>query len=201
MIVQVPISNTLSFARGNQIHSNSVAIVTDSYSIPTADALITTIPNLLVSVLTADCTPILLLDTKQNIVAAIHAGWKGTLAHVVTNTLQILFNTFGTKPNHIYAYIGACISAKSYEVGEDVFSHFNEKFLLPAYPNAPILNSKRLLDLKAANYAQLVESCIPPTNIEVSPYCTYQQHTDFFSYRYENGKTGRMISFIGIAHV
>jgi YfiH family protein len=112
-----------------QIHSDVIHLIN---RIPGAalsgDALITRVPGLLLAVQTADCVPILLADTKRHAVAAIHAGWRGTLARVVAKTIGRMRMEFGTRPEDICAALGPCIARCSYEVGPEVAAAFSAQF-------------------------------------------------------------------------
>ena len=119
----------------NQTHSNKVVIIDESnkkIQRIDADALITKIKNIAISVLTADCVPILIYEKKENIVACIHAGWRGAINGIVENTLSQIIKM--SKNNNIYVAIGPCIGSKNYEVGREFYNEFcrkdkiNEKF-------------------------------------------------------------------------
>src|SRR5271155_5133574 len=107
-----------------QIHSNLVLLADQPGVLGEGDALITNRPGLAVSIRTADCYPILLADTRNRAVAAIHAGWRGTAARIVVETLRKMRVEFGTAPAHVMAAIGPGIGACCYEVGEEVSRQF-----------------------------------------------------------------------------
>jgi hypothetical protein len=86
------------------------------------------VPGLLLAVQTADCVPVLLADTKRHAVAAIHAGWRGTLARIVAKTLGRMHMEFGTRPEDVSAALGPCIARCSYEVGPEVAAAFSAQF-------------------------------------------------------------------------
>jgi YfiH family protein len=175
------------------VHDNKV-LVTDKPIISEGyDAIITNTPNVFATITTADCVPVLIYDTKNKAVASIHAGWKGTVARIVVETLKAMERNFGTKGEDCLAYIGACISEKSFEVGDEVAILFKEN---EKYYNKE--NEKYFVDLKSANKHQLLESGVKENNIEVSEYCTVLNNDQFYSYRKEHGKTGRMWALIGI---
>lgn len=176
-----------------QIHDNKVyvanaAIITEGY-----DALITNKPNVFLAISIADCTPILIYDTKNKAVAAIHAGWKGTVAEIVTNTLQKMQETYGTDGSDCKAYIGACIGYTNFEVGEEVAQHFDT-----AFKKFDEQKQKWFVDLKSTNKKQLLDFGLIDENIEVSPYCTVKDENLFFSHRRDKGLSGRMMVTIGI---
>jgi len=157
------------------------------------DALITQKKGLFVTVGIADCTPVLIYDAGQQAVAAVHAGWKGTALAIVRKTLNAMQAAFGTQPADCYAWVGTCIDACSYEVGEEVAQHFD-----PAFKTWDETRRKFTVDLKSANKALLLGWGIPDAQIEVSPYSTVLDPEDYFSHRREHGITGRMMALIGI---
>lgn len=180
-------------AYGKQTHEDRICHATGPVQTEGYDAFITQTPNVAVAVSVADCTPVLVYDTKNKACAAIHAGWKGTVAHIVTKTLQSMQHTFGTEGKDCLAYIGACIGPEAFEVGEDVAQYFDLD-----HQQRIEGTHKFLVDLKAANFRQLENFRVPATQIEVSEYCTVKHNHLFFSHRHEKGLTGRMMAVIGI---
>ncbi|MES2520248.1 MAG: peptidoglycan editing factor PgeF [Bacteroidota bacterium] len=182
-------------AHSYQIHSDKILKVTRCKAYEGYDALITENSNSFLSVTIADCTPILLYDAKNKAVAAIHAGWKGTVLDIAAKTLQQMQDEFKTDPKDCYVYVGTCIDGSSFEVGENVAEQFAFEFKkLDKSGRKP----KFYVDLKKANVAQLVKCGIPENQIEVSPYSTVLDNQNYFSHRKEKGKTGRMIALIGV---
>ena len=210
-----------------QIHSDIACGVSEGMpgpgDSPRADALFTRDAGQLLVVQTADCVPILLADTKQQAIAAVHSGWRGTVQRIVQKTLGRMQMEFGTQPFDVLAAIGPSIGRCCYEVGADVAREFHAQFAnarewfdgpfdalaagendpnwLPWLtmrppghaPPAPAVQ----LDLMAANRAMLVEAGVPAQNISVSGFCTACRSDLFFSYRRER-KTGRMMAAIAI---
>jgi polyphenol oxidase len=211
-----------------QIHSDVVQVV-GAGSVATAsdalkgDALITRERGVLLTVQTADCIPILLADTKNRAVAAIHSGWRGTAQRIAEKTLGRMRMEFGTRAEHVLSAIGPGIGACCYEVGHEVAKEFAAKFpdakdwftgpfealtdsdsdsnWLPWLtmrppghaPPAPTVQ----LDLVAANRAILAAAGVPAKNISSSDLCTGCRPDLFFSFRREK-ITGRMMAAIGI---
>lgn len=171
----------------NKVYVANAPIITEGY-----DALITNKPNVFLAISIADCTPILIYDTKNKAVAAIHAGWKGTVAGIVTHTLQKMFKTYGTSGSDCKAYIGACIGYTNFEVGEEVAEHFDA-----AFKKIDEQKQKWFVDLKSTNKKQLLDFGLIDENIEVSPYCTVKDENLFFSHRRDKGLSGRMMVTIG----
>jgi YfiH family protein len=164
-----------------QIHSARVLMADAPGFIGEGDALVTRHPGLTVSVRTADCYPILLVNVETREVAAVHAGWRGTSAGIVGEALKLM-NAQPRNAHQILAAIGPGIGGCCYEVGEDVARQFGQ----PAGK----------LDLAAANYQQLRDAGVPAQNIDVLRHCTFCQADQFHSYRRDKEHAGRMISYI-----
>ncbi len=175
----------------HQIHETQILEATKAGNYSGFDAQITNIANICLAVSIADCTPILIYDSQNHAIAAIHAGWKGTVGLIVNKTLTLMQQKYGTIGANCFAYIGACISERNFEVNKDVADHFIEDYK-KNIPNT----QKFLVDLKAANKAQLMDFGIPTNHIEVSNYCTVENNDLFFSHRNEKGTTGRMLAAI-----
>jgi YfiH family protein len=183
--------SSLVFAR--QVHGADVYTAKHGGLAAECDALITTEKGLLLGITVADCAPVLIYDSKNEAVAAAHAGWKGTVAGVVRNTLTEMHSRFGTVGKNCFAYIGTCIDECDFEVGEEVAVHFESAFR-KYYPST----KKVHVNLKAANCRQLLDFGIPEVQIEISPRSTFTDVEKYFSYRAENGKTGRFMGMIGM---
>lgn len=179
-------------ASSHQVHGDQILLAETPGRYEGYDALITNLPGLFVAVTIADCTPVLVCDPVRRAVAAIHAGWKGTAARIVEKTLAEMSRTFGSKPSECVAYVGTCIDECSYEVGEEVAVKF-----APAFTRLDTRTGKYFVDLKSANAAQLQAAGLRPGQIEISPFSTFLHNEDYFSYRKEQGTTGRMTALIG----
>jgi len=166
---------------------------------PEADALVTRDPQVLLAIRTADCLPILIADPVRQAVAAVHAGWRGTLAGVTEAAIAEMARAFGSIPASLVAALGPSIRACCYEVGPEVEEAFrrrspeNEKLFLRASPEA-----RARLDLVAAARAALERSGVPAFQIHVANFCTACRTDFFFSHRKEGARTGRMMAVIGI---
>ena len=207
-----------------QIHSDVVCVFSKfAASAPQGDAAISRRPGLFLGIQTADCVPILLADRRRHVVAAVHAGWRGTLARIAVKTLGRMRLEFGTNPEDVLAALGPAIGPCCYEVGPEVaqaflgqFAHAAEWFdgpferlsageepnplpwltmMPPGHEPPP---ERVQLDLRAANRQQLVDAGMNPRNIVVSELCTACRGDLFFSYRKEGAATGRMMSIVGI---
>ncbi|MBZ5631957.1 MAG: peptidoglycan editing factor PgeF [Acidobacteriia bacterium] len=168
-----------------QIHSNISLAAHGPGCAGEGDALLTSEPGVAVSVRTADCFPILLADPNTRAVAAVHAGWRGTAAGVVRASLTRMRSEFGTDPRNVFAAIGPGIGACCYEVGIEVARQFG----MPEAGN---------LDLAAENRRQLIAAGLKPDSIEVVGDCTFCTPARFFSWRRDQDRAGRMISFIRV---
>lgn len=179
-----------------QIHSD---IVRDAHNLKDreqeGDALITNECGLSIGVRTADCVPILLLDTVQRVMAAVHAGWRGTVAEVTRCTIHKMSASFGSEPRDIWAAIGPCIRECCYEVDAEVHAKFESMF--PKWKESqPRADGKRNLNLPEANILQMQASGVAPDRIFDSCLCTSCQIDTFYSFRREPNEPGRLISAI-----
>lgn len=187
-----------------QVHGDGVKVVRTDEDIKNSeerfDALISARERTLVGVKTADCVPILIGDSATKSYAAIHAGWKGTAAGIVSNAVEKLKTEFGADPKNMIAAIGPCATGENYEVGRDVFERFREAF----HDHQKYFRETRpghaLADLRLANCDLMTAAGIDPAKTHTAPFCTIARTDLFFSYRVEKkkfGKTGRLLSVIG----
>src|SRR6202171_5657203 len=207
-----------------QIHSDVIHVVAaPTAEAPKADALVTRTPGLLLGAQTADCVPILLADTRRRVVAAIHAGWRGTLARIALQILWLMRIEVATRSRDVFSALGLAIGRCCYEGGPEVaqafaaqfraaadwfdgpfdqLAHGEEPLWLPwltMMPPGHVPPPPRVqLDLRAANRWQLADAGVPESKIAVSDLCTACRPNLLFSYRREGAKTGRMIAVIGI---
>lgn len=164
-----------------------------------ADALITDSPNVVLTTLHADCQPILLVDTERPAVAAIHAGWRGTVADIAGSTVQAMQDAFDSNPANILAYLGPGIGGCCNEVGPEVTAAWRDQ----ASSFGPLAElaitrpgEREHLDISRANTLLLQRAGIQPEHIEVSPICTKCSKDDWFSHRGQGPTTGRQASMI-----
>lgn len=186
-------ASTNQFASSHQVHGTEILYTAEMGRFDGYDALMTNQPGLLVGVTVADCVPILIYDHAHQAVAAIHAGWRGTVGQIVEKTLEAMRQQFGTSAKQCYAYVGTCIDECSFEVGPEVAEQFESVF-----KRVNAQTGKSYVNLKAANRQQLINSGIPETQIQVSAFSTVLHNSDYFSYRAEQGQTGRMLAVIGM---
>ncbi len=183
----------------HQVHGADVLVI-DRPTWPTdrrADALVTNLPGLALTVLTADCMPILLADHQAGVIAAVHAGWRGLLAGVIEATLDRM-ESLGARRAAIVAAIGPCISQSAYEVGPELLFAFEAEDSEAArfFANGP--GDRYLLDLPGLGLARLRAAGV--AHAEWTGHCTYRDERRFFSFRRATHRGepdyGRMISAI-----
>ena len=181
-----------------QIHSGSVVLLDDKTTETAGiegDALVTHLKRYGVAVATADCVPILLASDDARVVAAVHAGWRGTLSEIIVNTIGVIRDRYGIEPENLKAAIGPSIGKCCYEVGEEVGTRFADKYTDTGEYLAYKGNGKYILDLRAANKLLLKREGV--SEIEVLDVCT-KCSEDYYSYRGDGKGTGRQLSVIGI---
>ena len=173
------------------------------------DAVTTDVPQVCIGVSTADCIPILLADSDHHAVAAIHAGWRGTVARIVRATIESMMKSFGTQPENLKAVIGPGISEKNFEVGDEVYKAFAEAGfdMNEIAKRYPVMNRNSgnedkehpmrwHIDLWECNKRQLLECGLQDGNITVSGICTYDNVEDYFSARRLGTASGRIFTAI-----
>lgn len=170
----------------------------------TADALIGHQAEVLLAVQTADCLPILLADRRTGAIAAVHAGWRGTLAGIVARTVEQMQQAFQTQPADLLAAIGPAIGPCCFEVGPEVVSLFSEAWpdtqSLVSPPPSGLSTGKAHFNLGLANRRQLRHAGLADSSIFESRLCTICHNDRFFSYRFELGAerpVGRLMGVIG----
>lgn len=206
-----------------QIHSDLIHYIS---KIPkqalAGDGLITDTQGILLSIQTADCLPVILVDTKRHAVGVFHAGWRGTLRRIVEKGVGEMHKHFGTVAPDIKAAIGPGVHSCCYQVGPEVLDKFLSQFgsaetlfretketseiherypllfLTARAPGHSELPKQIFLDLVEANRRQLLDAGVLAKNISSSELCTSCRTDIFFSYRAEKGKTGRMMAVVGI---
>ena len=181
-----------------QIHSDLVFLLNDEVTKENGtegDAIVTSMRNLGVGIYTADCVPLLLVDGEARVVAAVHAGWRGTLSGVVNRTIKRIEKDYGILPSDISAAIGPSIGRCCYEVGEEVGIQFMNKYETWSEFLYKKDDSKYFVDLKKANVRNLLDAGV--ANYEIMDICT-KCNRDFHSYRREGKGVGRQLSFIGL---
>ncbi|MNW25320.1 Laccase domain protein [compost metagenome] len=199
---------------GEQVHGTSIAVVTAedrgkgfrdrASAFADTDGMITNVPGVLLTSFYADCVPLYFWDPVERVVGLAHAGWKGTVGQIALRMITSMEEQYGTARAHLRAAIGPSIGSCCYEVDEHVMRHirvleaesggngsWNQKVYYPTDAG------KTMLDLKQCNRQIMMKAGILASNIECTTLCTSCRNDLFFSYRKENGLTGRMASWIG----
>ena len=193
---------------GEQVHGSEVAVVTAEHkgrgaldydtALPATDALITNVPGVPLSSYYADCVPILFYDPVKTCVGLAHAGWRGTVQEIAGKTVARMTEVYGSEPADILAGIGPSIGPCCYQVDLPVQQALEKTFGYWQELLKPVGEGRWLLDLWETNRKILLASGIPGSNITVANICTCCQAKELFSYRADQGKTGRMASLIMI---
>jgi YfiH family protein len=154
------------------------------------DAVITNVPQVCIGVSTADCIPIIIYDAVHHAAAAIHAGWRGTVARIVKKAVAALQAAYGSQPAELQAWIGPGISLKNFEVGQEVYDQFAEAGF--QMERIAMKYEKWHIDLPMCNRMQLEEAGVPLQSIRQMAVCTYDQTDDYFSARRLGINSGRI---------
>ena len=189
---------------GVQVHGIRVAVVNEttagsgahslSGAIPETDALITDRPGVVLATFTADCVPIFVYDPVKSAIGVIHAGWRGTIGRIAVTTVTRMAETFGTIPGDCLAAIGPSIGAGCFRVDEHLAGRFDK-----VHPQTVTKDESGFgIDLPAFNRIELTEIGVCPDHIYEARLCTKCQADQFFSYRADQGKTGRMMGVIAL---
>lgn len=178
-----------------QVHGTKCLLVDENTeSGLSADAMVTGIKEVALGVLTADCSPLLFFDSKSQIVGVAHCGWRGAVAGIIENTIKEMISLGGI-PEDIIVAIGPCIHKENYEVSDDFLERFSEKHDCFSEVNGSIY-----FDLPGYCIYKLLDCGITQKNIDLINVDTFQDHGNYFSYRYaqknSNGICGRNISVI-----
>lgn len=188
----------------HQVHDTRMALIDEAFLASSAqeraarlegvDAVMTDCPDCCVAVSTADCIPILIYNVRAQVVAAIHAGWRGTVARIVTLTLRQMQASYGIRMEDTFAAIGPGISLQAFEVGDEVY----EAFRTAGFPMAQIATrqDKWHIDLWECNRLQLLQAGIPALQIELAGICTYHHSHRLFSARKQGIRSGRILTGI-----
>jgi hypothetical protein len=182
--------------RVHQVHGAGVLRVIRGEAFDTsskADALVTDDPTRVLSVRVADCVPILIASRTGDRVAAIHAGWRGTVGGVVPAAFGEL--AAGHSPQEFVAAVGPCIGYDAFEVGHEVLAEFTRVFGADA-PCRSVSETKGRVDLREAIRRQLVGLGFHADQVDTSDRCTFRDAGEFYSHRRDNGVTGRMAAVI-----
>ena len=161
------------------------------------DALATNQKGVFLGIRTADCLPVLIVDPPRRVCAAVHAGWRGTLAGIAGKAVAHLGKRYGSVPGDIHVALGPAIGRCCYEVGQEVITAFQNALGESVEEHLDRQGEKGMIDLRGLNTQQLMEAGVPETQIAQVGPCTVCAFADFHSYRREGTKAGRQISFVG----
>lgn len=205
-------SDSMLFLPHHQVHGTKTQIIDEDFLSLNAleqtilmdgvDALCTNLTNVCVCVKTADCIPVLLWDEENNVVSAVHAGWKGTRKRIVEANIDFLCEKYGINPANLKAVIGPGIGPESFEIGDEVYAEFEQygfdmKAIAKRYPNSkptPTQPEKWHIDLWECNKLQLISKGVKEENIFVSGIDTFLNFNRFHSAR--KNCPGRIINGI-----
>lgn len=179
-----------------QKHTSAIHTLESNHEPVVADAVITARGNVLIGVIVADCVPVLLFDKRERIIGAVHAGWRGTAAGILINTVDAMKSKFNCMPEDILVAIGPSIRQCSYEVNEEVMDAVRKTTGAGLYYK--IEADKHFIDLSTANRVQALNTGILEENIWQSEECTFCSPEKYYSYRYSKGIAGRQGGFIGM---
>ncbi|HMF89131.1 MAG TPA: peptidoglycan editing factor PgeF [Candidatus Angelobacter sp.] len=206
-----------------QVHSDIIHVLRALPAAPlVGDGLITNLAGVGMAVLTADCLPVLLVDKRNAVVGAFHAGWRGTVQRIVEKGAGVMRREFGSRPEDLVAAVGPGIQKCCYVVGEELRQEFESQFSYgaelfhqvktsdPVREKYPLLFLNQRapghgdpcirihLDLAEANRRQLLNAGVPESQITVLGECTSCTAKKFFSHRADRGRSGRMMAVVGI---
>ncbi len=193
-----------------QVHGSDVRMVKDAVAAKPAenahgdtiycDAIVSNAPHVLAGVKTADCVPLLIGDPQTGAFAAVHAGWRGTLAEVAAKTLQRMTAEYKIRPQDVRVAIGPAAAVCCYEIDREVIDAFRNRFPGSDGLFTETRENHACIDLLQANRNQLILAGVEAGKIHTAPFCTMCRTDLFFSYRREknlHGKVGRLMSVIG----
>ena len=201
--------NQASLVIPRQVHGSDILVICEPnedfshFLSVEGDAVITNQPDIMIGVCVADCVPILICDPEKQVIAAVHAGWKGTAARIVSKVVAGMESEFGSNPAGLQAAIGPCIQKCCYEVDEPVRKAFIQGGIdwdSCAKPNGP---ATWQLDMASANHDLLLSAGIAANAIQFSGQCVCCHSEQFFSYRRDKDESGRQMGFIvlnGFSH-
>jgi YfiH family protein len=185
-----------------QVHGSDILVINEPnedfshFLSVEGDAVITNQPNVMIGVCVADCTPIIICDPENRVIAVVHAGWKGTASKLAAKVVTGMQSEFGSVPARLYAAIGPCIQKCCYEVDEPVREAFQQGGILWDACAEQTSPGTWHLDLAAANREMLLLAGVPADAIQVSDQCVCCHSEQYFSYRRDKDDSGRQMGFI-----
>jgi YfiH family protein len=179
-------------AYADQVHSNRVQVVSEGGTYSSTDGLVTSLPGLTIAIQVADCAAVLIWDAENFVVGAFHAGWRGAVADIVPQGIDLMLQQ-GAEVEQLQAFVSPCISLPNFEVGPEVAEQFPDEYVDRNRYQKPHVNLKGFLQ------NQLVDKGLKEAQIEVRPECTVEEAERLYSYRREGKQSGRMIGLLQIA--
>lgn len=202
-----------SVVHAKQTHKDKIRIVTSEdkgkgfnreRDYDDIDALITNESGLTLTILTADCVPVFLVDPIKRVIGLVHSGWRGTVQRIAAKTVRCMQETYDSKTSDMIAVIGPCICWNCYEVGEDVAEKFRSEFgdkvfqKISHSEDSRYAGGKPHIDLTEAIVQSLLETGLKKTSIIQSELCTSCNSELLFSHRVTQGKRGTLASFLAL---
>lgn len=199
MAFAIPLENFLAL---NQVHGDDIFLIKPYGDYLSSDrdlnydAIVTSRENLAICIKTADCVPVFIVDRAKKIIAAVHAGWKGTALGISAKVINLLYDRYDSAPQDILAAVGPSIGLCCFEVDENAADSFRNQKDHEAFLFADNRPNKWIVDLPEANRRQMINCGIPAANIDLSHLCTSCRQDLFYSHRGSGGITGRQLNFI-----
>jgi len=197
----IPMENFLVL---NQVHRDGILVIPPRGEYFTSregldyDAIVTDRVHLAICIKTADCAPIFVVDPENKVIAAVHAGWRGTAASISAKVVRLMQNQYGSRPSALLAAIGPSIGRCCYEIEEAAADSFRRQKHAGDFLSQGARRGRWMLDLVEVNRRQVLDCGIPEANIETAGLCTVCRQDIFFSHRGSGGVTGRQINFMMI---
>jgi YfiH family protein len=185
--------NQSQIAFSDQVHSSRIAYVSHPGVYLRSDALITDKSNIFLVIQTADCFPIFIYDTQNKIIAAVHAGWRGVLNNIIEKTIDMIIGRFTADPADFMAAMGPGLQKECFEIRRDLFAVV-DKIYLTDHADPEI----KYFDLEQMIYDKMIKCGFKSDNIFKSGICTKCDSANFYSYRRDKERSGRMFGLIGI---
>jgi hypothetical protein len=183
-----------------QVHGDEIVVINRRNpwdKRPEADGMITAEAGALLGVATADCVPVLIVEPEKGLIAALHAGWRGTLKGICPRAVETLTAGWGVSPQRLWVALGPAIGGCCYEVGREVGEALSQRWQTDDPAAWRPVGEKGFVDLRTINLAQLEQAGIPRMQISLVGPCTFCGSAAFASYRREGLEAGRQISVIG----
>ncbi len=181
----------LKLCMAKQVHGRQVVYTDKPGLAGEADGLVTDRPGLAVGVLVADCAALLLADSVNKVVAAVHAGWRGAIAGIIPEAVRQM-EKIGAEPDLIQAYISPCISMEAFEVGEEVASQFPDRFVDRS-------GRKPHVDLQGYIYEEMLKNGISGPSVIRDTACTFHNEKLLHSHRRDGFRSGRMLGVVFVS--